>query len=103
MKQINFYKSVKETLQKNEALTENNLQLLKEKIDGVEKLLGFNNEDEADEDLSFNEFITNFCNKLISYTKEWHKYKIDKTSYIQNVNETLDGCVYGHVEAKETD
>ena len=127
MKKINYYKDIKDSLKHMNALTDNNIELLKDKINELEKSLTYfldedennsennlmkliessddeNSSDEGDEDSNeiFINFITNICKNLNDLIESWNNYKKNKVEYINKCSEIMNNSVHGHNDAKKS-
>ena len=101
LKKLDYYNNIKNILIKNKVLNENHINLIKTKLNEIENQLGikYNNEDE-NENEDKNIFYIYVCNKLLDIFNSWNNFKNNKIKYIDNVEKTLDDCVYGHDDVK---
>ena len=127
MKKINYYKDIKDSLKHMNALTDNNIELLKDKINELEKSLTYfldedennsennlmkliessddeNSSDEGDEDSNdiFINFIKNIGENLNDLIESWNNYKKNKVEYINKCSEIMNNSVHGHNDAKKS-
>ena len=105
-KKLEYYKNVKDTLIKNNTLTNNHIKIIKNKLLEVENELGINqyvnekNESEPILDLNIIDFINYFIKESILLIQEWQDSKKKKTDYLNYIEKTLNNSVYGHDESK---
>ena len=105
-KKLEYYKNVKDTLIKNNSLTNNHIKIIKNKLLEVENELGINqyanekNESEPILDLNIIDFINYFIKESILLIQEWQDSKKKKTDYLNYIEKTLNNSVYGHDESK---
>ena len=113
LKKINHYKTIKETLINIDGLTENNIKLLRDKINEIEESLGLSlsdesiDKDESDDNSDYNDknvlnFIEAIVINLIDLYKEYSNFKLEKINYLKKCEENLNKCVHGHDNSKKS-
>ena len=98
-------------------MSENTLKIMQAEINEIESNIGINLEQKKKESLTEDELIelgespytSDEETEVIEYIyleifnliDKWIKYKMEKISYLKNVNGILDKCIYGHKDAKK--
>ena len=107
LKKIEFYKKIKDTLIDNDSLTDNHILMIKEKVDEVEEKLGIKKSEKDNEEdvIDISQYLVNFINytlkEILNLITEWNNFRKEKYKYMLNVENILDGSVYGHKDAKQ--
>ena len=110
LQKLNHYKNIKETLLKMDGLTENNINLLREKINEIEINLGIISSNNNNEHILLKDnyennvfnFIEGLTLNLIELYEEFINFKEEKINYIQKCQNNLDNCVHGHENSKKS-
>jgi ATP-dependent Lon protease len=104
-KKLEHYKSVKDTLVKNDSLTNNHITMIKNKLAEVEEELGIieENDDEEDDEMDYNikDFINYFVKESLILIQEWQESKTKKSDYLNQIENVLNKSVHGHNESKQ--
>ena len=117
IKKIKKIQNLKDILIENDTMSENTLKIMQAEINEIESNIGINLEQKKKESLTEDELIelgespytSDEETEVIEYIyleifnliDKWIKYKMEKISYLKNVNGILDKCIYGHKDAKK--
>ena len=117
IKKIKKIQNLKDILIENDTMSENTLKIMQAEINEIESTIGINLEQKKKESLTEEELIelgespytSDEETEVLEYIyleifnliDKWIKYKMEKISYLKNVNGILDKCIYGHKDAKK--
>jgi ATP-dependent Lon protease len=107
---LNYFKKIKKDLEDNNILNKNNLKLIIDKLNNLEKILHIDVVkdkstfiDELNEKNYNDKFINFFkknINELYFFIEEWENFKDNKKIYLKKVDKILEDCTFGQNEAK---
>jgi ATP-dependent Lon protease len=110
IKQFNHIKNIKNELIENKILNNNNWKTMANKLDELESMLNINiiNNDTNDDineennyDINFKKYIIRIIDEINNFIKEWNNFKLKKKNYMKKVDNILDKCTYGQIDAKK--
>ena len=122
IQKIKKIQNIKDILIENNNINEKTLNMMKNQLELIKNNIGFSNYEDsnkkinASEDnkkninfiidkkynnIDYNDLITNIYLELYVIVEKWIKYKKEKREYLNNVNNILDGCVFGHRDSKK--
>ncbi len=114
IKQLNHFKKIKSEISESNIINENNINTMINKINDIECMLNLNllvgNTSNIDNNniIENNEYNTKFklfIEKTIDefqiFVTEWYEFKIKKNEYMKTVDNILNKCTYGQLDAKK--